>query len=264
MINSYQKIAIVGTGNVAWHLAPALEAAGYSVVQIYGRQPEKARALANQLKQGRIKTDLDFTNSSARLFILAVSDDAIKEVARQIRLPKESAVVHTSGGQPMDTLTDVPTQQIGVFYPLQTFSKQRAISFENIPICLEASNKEMLDELTKLAEKISNHVQIIDSQQRAVLHVAAVFANNFTNHLLRMSEQLLHDRQLNTTLLHPLVHETVTKALEISPAQSQTGPARRNDQKTIDHHIDYLKAYDPAYAKVYQTLTEHIQSISQE
>ncbi|WKN45732.1 Rossmann-like and DUF2520 domain-containing protein [Tunicatimonas pelagia] len=261
MINSYQKITIVGAGNVAWHLAPALEKAGCSVVQVYGRQSEKARALASQLKQTQVKTDLDFSDSSAHLFILAVSDDAIAEVARQIKLSEESAVVHTSGGQPMDTLTAAPTQQIGVFYPLQTFSKQRAVHFKTIPICVEANNKELLDELTKLAQKISNQVQAINSQQRAVLHVAAVFANNFTNHLLRMAEQLLHDRQLDSTLLHPLIQETISKSLEISPAQSQTGPAWRNDQKTITHHLDYLQAYDPSYAEVYRALTGHIQSL---
>lgn len=264
MINSYQKIAIVGTGNVAWHLVPTLEAVGCSVVQIYGRQSEKAQALANPLKQGQIKSNLDFSGSSADLFILAVSDDAIAEVAQQIKLPRESVVVHTSGGQPLSVLAGASTQQIGVFYPLQTFSKRQAIDFQRVPICLEANSKEVLDKLTKLAKRVSNKVQAIDSEQRAVLHVAAVFANNFINHLLRMSEQLLHDRQLDTTLLHPLIQETVAKALEISPAQAQTGPARRHDEQTIAHHLDYLQTRDPSYAAVYKTLTAHIQSMSQE
>ena len=234
------------------------------MVEVYGRQPEKAQTLANRLNQTQIKTDLNFSGSAAGLFILAVSDDAIAEVAQQIKLPKGVAVVHTSGGQPMQLLENAPTQQIGVFYPLQTFSQQRAVDFQRIPICVEASSSEALEELTKLAKRISSKVQAIDSEQRAVLHVAAVFANNFTNHLLQMSEQLLHDCQLDATLLHPLIQETVAKALKISPAQAQTGPARRSDEKTIDHHLKYLRAYDPAYAKIYQMLTQHIQSIFQE
>ncbi|MEM6844714.1 MAG: DUF2520 domain-containing protein [Bacteroidota bacterium] len=261
-MNPYKKTTIVGAGNVAWHLAPALEKADCSVVQICSRRLEKAEELASRLKRAQPTTNLDFSDSSATLFILTVSDDAIVSVAQQIKLPEQATVVHTSGGQPLSLLEKANADQVGVFYLLQTFSKQRSVSFENIPICIEASSSDVLDGLTHLAEKISTQVTVINSQQRAVLHVAAVFANNFTNHLLGMAEQLLHDRQLNTTFLHPLIRETVTKALEIGAVQSQTGPARRDDQKTINHHLNYLEAYDPRYTEVYQVLTKSIQSVT--
>jgi len=260
MGNSFDKIVMVGAGNVAWHLAPALEAAGCAVSQVYSRSEEKAAELVSHLYQAEVQTQLDFSGSSAELFILAVSDDAIAEVAQQIKLPAEAVVVHTSGGQSLEVLAKAPTEQIGVFYPLQTFSKPRPVDFRDIPICLESDDNEVLHRLTKLARSISRQVKLINSEERARLHVAAVLANNFTNHLLQMAEQLLHDHQLDFALLHPLIEETVAKALEIGPAQSQTGPARRHDEKTINHHLKYLRMYDPAYAKVYKALTQHIQS----
>ncbi|MEM8967188.1 MAG: DUF2520 domain-containing protein [Bacteroidota bacterium] len=260
-MNSYEKITIIGAGNVSWHLASALDESGCSVVQVYSRSAERAQNLAHRLKRTKPTTSLDFADSSATLFILAVSDDAIAAVARQIELPERSTLVHTSGGQPMQVLSEAKTDQIGVFYPLQTFSKQRTISFQNIPLCLEASRSEVLGGLTQLAQKLSTQVAEVDSQQRAVLHVAATFVNNFTNHLLRMGEQLLQDAQLDTTLLRPLIEETVAKAQEMGAAQSQTGPARRDDEKTINHHLNYLKSYDSVYAEVYQLLTGHIQHV---
>ncbi|MEM9675702.1 MAG: DUF2520 domain-containing protein [Bacteroidota bacterium] len=262
MGNSFDKIAMVGAGNVAWHLAPVLEAAGCAVTQVYSRSEEKAKELVIQLYQAEVQTQLDFSNSLAELFILAVSDDTIAEVARQIQLPAEATIVHTSGGQSLNALAKAPTERIGVFYPLQTFSKLRPVDFRDIPICLESDDSKVLHRLTKLARGISRQVKLINSEERAQLHVAAVLANNFTNHLLRMAEELLNDHQLDFTLLHPLIEETVAKALEIGPAQSQTGPACRYDEKTINHHLKYLRTYDPAYAKVYKALTQHIQAVT--
>lgn len=261
MGNLHEKMTLIGAGNVAWHLAPTLEAAGCSITQIYSRRKKKAEELTRRLYQATVQTHLDFSDSPAELFILAVSDDAIAEVARQIQLPAEAIVVHTSGGQSLEVLADAPTERIGVFYPLQTFSKPRPVNFRNIPICLEANDSEVLHRLARLAKSISRKVMVISSEERALLHVAAVFANNFTNHMLQIAEQLLQDHQLDFTMLHPLIEETVAKALEIGPAQSQTGPARRHDKKTINHHLKYLRTYGPAYAKVYQAITKHIQAI---
>lgn len=262
MGNSFDKIVMVGAGNVAWHLAPVLEATGCAVTQVYSRRKKKAEELTRRLYQATVQTHLDFSDSPAELFILAVSDDAIAEVVRQIQLPTEAVVVHTSGGQSLEVLADAPTERIGVLYPLQTFSKPRSVNFRNIPICLEANDSEVLHQLTRLAKSISQKVKMISSEERALLHVAAVFANNFTNHMLQIAEQLLQDHQLDFTMLHPLIEETVAKALEIGPAQSQTGPARRHDEKTINHHLKYLRTYDPAYAKVYEALTQHIQAVA--
>ena len=261
-MKQYEKIAMIGSGNVAWHLAPALEDGGHKITEVYSRQISKAEQLANRLYQADAQSHLDFSTSNATLCIFAISDDAIPSVAQQITLPPEALVVHTSGGQPLEALNGAPTELIGVFYLLQTFSRHRAISFREIPICLEANDSDVLHRLIKLARTISRQVKLINSKERALLHVSAVFANNFTNHLLRMAEQLLQDHQLDFSLLYPLIEETMAKAFETGPAQAQTGPALRNDENTISRHLRQLKSYDPAYAKVYQAITQHIRSFS--
>lgn len=261
-MKQHEKIAMIGAGNVAWHLAPALEAGGHQITQVYSRQAAKAEQLARHLYQAKAQTHLDFSESEAELFIVAVSDDAITKVVQQMKLPSEALIVHTSGGQPLEALAKASTEHIGVFYPLQTFSQRRSVSFREIPICLEANDSDVLHRLIKLARSLSRQVKLINSKERALLHVSAVFANNFTNHLLRMAEQLMHDHQLDFSLLYPLIEETVAKARAVGPTQAQTGPALRNDEKTISHHVNQLNAYDPAYTEVYQAITRHIQTFS--
>lgn len=245
---------------MAWHLAPVLEEAGLIVTEVYSRQRKHAQQLADRLYGTDAQTQLDFSKSEAELFILAVSDDAIKEVAEQLVLPEEATVVHTSGSQPVAILDRVPTDRTGVFYPLQTFSRHRLPDFRTIPICLESDDSAVLNQLTKLAKKISGHVALVSSAERQVLHVAAVLANNFTNHLWHMAETLTEAHHIDPSLLHALMEETVLKALESSPAEAQTGPAIRGDETTIRRHLKQLKAFDPEYAKVYRLLTKHIQS----
>ena len=253
---------MIGSGNVAWHLAPALEDSGHKITEVYSRQKSKAEDLARRLYQADAQDHLDFSGSQATLFMFAISDDAIAPIAQQIKLPSEALVVHTSGGQPLEALSDTSTEYIGVFYPLQTFSRHREVSFREIPICLEANDSDVLHRLIKLARSLSKQVKLINSKERALLHVSAVFANNFTNHLLRMAEQLMQDHQLDFSLLYPLIEETIAKALETSPEQAQTGPARRNDTKTIERHLRQLKTYNSSYAEVYETITRHIQGFS--
>ena len=259
LLKKYTKGVIIGAGNVAWHLAPALEDAGLVIESIYSRQRQRAQALADRLYGTEVREHLDFSDSEATLFILAVSDDAIEEVAQQLVLPEEATVVHTSGSQPLRILQKASTPYTGVFYPLQTFSRPRLPDFRTVPICLESDDSEVLVRLTKLAKKVSGHVALVNSAERQVLHVTAVFANNFVNHLLRMAETLAEEHQLDFSLLHPLIEETVVKALEVSPALAQTGPAARSDETTIKRHTKQLRAFDPGYAKVYRVLTQHIQ-----
>ena len=255
---------MIGSGNLAWHLAPALEDAGLVIECVCSRQQEHAQQLADRLYGTEAQNHLDFSASEASLFILAVSDDAIEEVAQQLVLPEEATVVHTSGSQPLKALRQSATEYTGVFYPLQTFSRHRLPDFGIIPICLESENSEVLHRLTKLAKKLSGHVALVSSEERQLLHVAAVLANNFTNHLLRMAEDLTEANQVDFTLLHPLIEETVLKALEDGPALAQTGPAARGDDTTIKRHIRQLKSFDPGYAKVYRVLTQHIRETGKE
>ena len=138
MKNTY-SLTFIGAGNVAWHLAQAFEVAGHTICEIYSRNAAHAQALADKLGQARPVSALDFSNSEARVFIIAVSDDAIGEVAQNLILPADALLVHTSGSQPMQVLLHEKTNRVGVLYPLQTFSKGKDIDFEQIPICLEAN-----------------------------------------------------------------------------------------------------------------------------
>ena len=243
---------------MAWHLAPALEDAGLVIEGVYSRRRKRAQRLADRLYGTEGQDHLDFSASDATLFILAVADDAIEEVAQQLMLPAEATVVHTSGSQPLNALRRADTQRTGVFYPLQTFSRHWVPDWRTVPICLESDDSEVLLRLTKLAKKVSGHVTLVNSEERRVLHVAAVLANNFTNHLLHLAETFVEAHHLDFTLLHPLIEETVRKAVESSPAVAQTGPAVRGDGATIRRHTKQLRAFDPGYAKVYKLLTQHI------
>lgn len=263
MRQKYYRISIIGAGGVAWQLAPALESAGHTIEEIYSRSYEKALALSLQLYQASVIEKPDFSKSHAEILIIAVNDDAIQEVAPKLILPSEGTiVVHTSGSQPLSTLQDVKTVYTGVFYPLQTFTYDKHTNFSNIPICLESDNSHALKVLTKIAKSISRTVKLISSKERAVLHVAAVFACNFSNHLLSIAESLMKHQHLDLALLKPLITETIHNSLTIGPQKAQTGPAVRNDQTTINRHMAFLKKHDPEYAKIYDLLTKHIREIN--
>ncbi len=257
-MKNYSKLAIIGAGNLAGHLAPALEHAGLMVAGIYSRHLTHAQRLADRLYGTPAQDHLNFSDSEAQLFIIAVADDAIEAVAQELQLPPGATLVHTSGSQPLSTLRRAATDRTGVFYPVQTFSPSRRVLLRDVPICLESDDPEVLLRLTKLARKLSQHVTLVSSEERQVLHLAAVFVNNFTNHLLHMAQTLAEAYHIDFSLLHPLIVETVTKALSSSPAAAQTGPAARGDDTTIRRHLKQLRRFDPAYAKVYKLLTQHI------
>ncbi len=258
------RISFVGAGNVAWHLAQALEHAGHHIVEIYSRDTRNARRLVNKLYDTTVAPDLDFAESTAELIILCVADDALSDVVSRLVLPEECILVHTSGTKSLDELrhlveiySDVPADT-GVFYPLQTFSKDVAIQFNDIPLCIEAGDSRTEPILIKLAQDISNVVYLMSSEERRIMHIAAVFACNFTNHLFSISKRILDAEHLEFDLLKPLIRETVRKAMEaLDPAMVQTGPARRGDQQIIDKHLDYLERY-PAWQGLYEVLTESI------
>ena len=251
------RCALIGAGNVAWHLGPELENAGYAVLEVYSRNPKNAAALVEKLYHAEVKKELDFSLSNCQLFIICVADDAIKEVVTEIVLPDESILVHTSGAQPLSLLGYAATAHIGVFYPLQTFSKLRKISFKEIPIFIESDDAPTIKVLSDLTESISSRVVIIDSKSRKALHVAAVFACNFANHMLTLSKSISESNDLDFGLFQPLIIETITKSLEIGPEFSQTGPAIRKDLQTLDNHLEFL-SNDEDVQKIYRIITQHI------
>ncbi|WP_291787861.1 Rossmann-like and DUF2520 domain-containing protein, partial [Cecembia sp.] len=203
------KVAILGTGNVAWHLAPALEEAGHTVTEIYGRDLTKAKSLIKNLYTAEAKEDLDFSESEAEIYILAVSDQAISDLADELILPEESILVHTSGSVPMDILGYSSAAYTGIFYPLQTFTKDRKMDFEEVPFLLESDDQETLQKLKKLAKSLSPLQYTIKSKDRMALHIAAVFASNFSNHMLRLAEEIMNRKGLDYEMLKPLIIETI-------------------------------------------------------
>ena len=260
------EISFIGAGNVAWHLAPALENAGHHINEVYSRQLQNARRLVSNLYDARTHSDLNFADSPSKLFILAVPDDALETVCSRLVLPENARLVHTSGSRSLDDLvrwmavySDVPVHT-GVFYALQTFTRdQPFVTFDEIPICIEATDKSVEDELVNIGQEISDIVYLITSDERQVLHVAAVFACNFTNHLLGIAHDLTVGDGLEFDLLRPLIRETVRKGLAAdNPADVQTGPARRNDLSTIDAHLTLL-ASQPRIAEIYGVLSASIQ-----
>jgi len=228
-----KTVLIVGKGNVATHLYNAfLNVDEIAVTQI------SSRTLT--------------TIPKATITIIAVSDDAIAEVSSKI---KNDFVVHTSGSVAMNDLKN--SQRKGVFYMLQTFSKDKKVDFNEVPFCLEAENKEDYQLLEFLANAIGKKIYPVSSEQRKTLHVAAVFVNNFTNHLFKIGNDICNTNNVPFEILQPLIKETFLKIEELSPKEAQTGPAVRNDKKTIKNHLNLL---DKNQQKIYKILTKSIQN----
>ncbi|MDO6389285.1 DUF2520 domain-containing protein [Pontibacter sp. BT731] len=255
------KITLIGSGNVAWHLGLALQQAGHDLVAVYSPTAAHREALAKVLHPAKAVDSLDLRAIDAELFVIAVPDATIASVAAAIQVPEGAIVVHTSGSQPLAALQGIADARAGVFYPLQTFSKSKAVDFSTIPILLEAEDEQTLKALQEVANTISKEVHQVDSLKRKQLHLAAVFACNFTNHLLGISRQLLQQAALPDTLLQPLIQETIAKAMLSHPFQVQTGPAVRHDQNVIEEHLRLLQD-QPLYQQVYQLLTQSIQDHS--
>ncbi len=244
------SLVLLGTGNVAKHLFNAfLGIEEIKVLQLIGRNEDRLAYFKD-----RMVTGTDFTKiADADMYIIAVSDDAIASVATFLK-EKKGLVVHTSGNVPLQSLGD--QNKKGVLYPLQTFSEGRKINFKEVPICVEAEDKKNLDLLKKLAGLISLEVHEITSDQRKSLHLAAVFVNNFTNFLFTIGHDICTEHNLPFSLLTPLIKETVNKLETLPPIASQTGPAKRNDVKTMESHLDQLK--DKNYQDIYSLFSKLI------
>lgn len=246
------KITIIGSGNVAQHLIDAFaKSNAVEIIQVFSRNQKQISSLLDSCK---ITNDWN-TLAEADLYIIAVSDDAIPSVSSQ--LPFENRlVVHTSGSAPLTSLND--KNRKGVFYPLQTFTKGKAVDFKTIPFCLETQLENDFVLLEKVAQSISDNVYKIDSQQRKALHVAAVFVNNFTNHLYQLGDDICQENNVPFDILKPLIQETAEKILTLSPKDAQTGPAKRNDVSTITAQESFLS--NENQSTIYKILTQSIQN----
>lgn len=262
------NITLIGAGNVGYHLALILQKKGHQINQIYSRNAERFGAFDPKIfRQTHFITSFQqiappkkTATTAPTFYIIAVSDNAIEEVSNQLAikgLAKHSIVAHTSGATPMSVLSQ--HQHHGIFYPLQTFTRSRPADWNSLPFCIHANDPATMQTLAHVAKTVNDNIYFINDQERQLLHVAAVFVNNFTNHLLTVAEDILKNNQLTLDILRPLIRETFAKAQQQSPQNNQTGPARRNDSQTIEKHLKLLKSY-PDYEKLYQVLTKSIQN----
>ena len=247
------NIVIIGSGNVATHMGVALFQANNNILQVYSRQRENAIALANTINAQAI-TDLNAIDQEADLYIVSLKDDVLEDVIDLMPL-LNGIVVHTAGSVPLSVLSRF--DKYGVFYPFQTFTKSAELIFRHVPILVESNDDEVFEKLWRLANSLSDTVLKANSKQRGHLHIAAVYACNFVNHMYRLADEVLKESELPFELLHPLIAETAAKVQKMAPEAAQTGPAIRNDQKIMDKHIDILEGNDE-WQGIYKALSESI------
>ena len=246
------KVVLLGAGNVGTHLFRALhKAENISLIQWYNRS-------AQSLKEGKGKvktlTQLDELVPEADLYLLSISDDNIPKLSNKL-ISCKGIIAHTAGSVGMETLN--PCKDHGVFYPLQTFSKQKKVDFEQVPLCLEANTEENFTLLKQVAITLGGPIHRIDSTQRKALHIAAVFVNNFVNHLYAVGEQLCQEHEVPFSVLQPLIAETADKIKSLSPKAAQTGPALRGDQQVLKDHLSLLTK--TTQKELYQLISTAIQ-----
>lgn len=247
------RITLIGSGNVATHLGAALKNAGHRIMQVYSRNMDNAALLAYHIDAEPIN-NLSNISPETDLFLIAVNDDAITYVAQHLSQYKK-LLVHTSGAADVKVLMSFAAAA-GVFYPLQTLSKNKEAA-NIIPICIEGSDDTITLRLEQLASSISQNVYRVSSAQRKILHLAAVFACNFPNYLYAIARQLLAQHDMAFELLRPLILETAQKVQDALPGSVQTGPAARNDETTMAAHLQLLDN-DPQLQELYRLLSQGI------
>lgn len=239
------NIIFIGSGNVATHMAIALKESEHNIIQVYSRTLENAEILAN-IVDADATDNLKMINDNADLYIFSLKDDAIEQTISH--MPQTSGIwVHTAGSVPMDVFEqskskNKPYTGFGVIYPLQTFSKNKELNFFDVPVFIEGDTPETSKILDEIAKSISNNVRYMLSEKRCYLHLAAVFANNFSNHMFALASEVLDDENIPFDVLKPLITETVAKVMEMNPQEAQTGPAVRFDESIIKKHNDLIKS----------------------
>ena len=247
------SIAFIGSGNVATKLATSLHQQGIRISEIYSKTKSNAELLATKVDAKPLLQLKDIT-SEIDIIIISISDKALHELDLS-ELPNKALICHTSGSVDMQVL-DI-CSNFGVFYPLQTFSKDTEVDITDVPFCIEANTQENHDKLILLASALSENVSKVNSKERAKMHLAAVFTCNFTNAMYSIAEDLMQQSGLDFEYLRPLIKETAAKAIAHSPSQIQTGPAVRNDRNIIDKHLQELNN-NSDYKELYSLISKII------
>ena len=248
-----KKTVFIGAGNVAGHLSQAMKAAGYEVVQIFSRTGERARRLGKLLSCDST-ADMAEIRPDADIYIFSVNDDALPGLAA--RIPAGDGLrLHTAGSVPISVFRGYAARY-GAVYPLQTFSEERRVNFCEVPLFVEGNSEATEEEIMRIAGRLSANVRPLSSDKRAYLHLAAVFACNFTNHMYRIAADILEERGIDPRVLQALIDETAGKLHDMPPASAQTGPAVRRDSGIISRQQDLIA--DPAIRLLYTMISKSI------
>ena len=250
---NHKQIVFIGAGNVATHLSKAVKKAGFQTLQVFSRSIDSAQSLALQLKCD-FTTDITSVRTDADLYFFAVADDALPAILA-VMPPNNGLWIHTAGSVPMDVFRGY-TKRYGVLYPLQTFSKEREKNLSEVSLFIEANAAEDEELLCHLAGCLSKNVAVMSSEKRKYLHLAAVFACNFSNHLYTLAALILEKQGIDWRLLQPILIETVAKYNEMPPEKAQSGPAVRGDRTIIQQHLSMLE--DEQMRNLYSLISESI------
>ena len=259
MADNHKRVVLVGAGNVATHLGMALQKAGYEIVQVFSRTEHSASVLAGKLGT-EYTVSMETLRPDADLYIVSVKDAVLQSLLPTIVKGREEALfVHTAGSMPMSVWKGIAIRY-GVLYPMQTFSKQRPVDFGTVSFFVEANEPDDLETLKQMASSLGAKVYEASSEQRMSLHVAAVFACNFANHMYALSAKLLDKYGMPFEAMLPLIEETADKVHLLSPREAQTGPAIRRDGNVMDKHLDLL-ADESILQDLYKKISKSIQEI---
>jgi predicted short-subunit dehydrogenase-like oxidoreductase (DUF2520 family) len=251
------RVFIIGTGNLAHALAEAFSKTG-ALQGVYGRKPDAAARLGNKFHVPFCSKIADVP-ASADVYFLAVSDQAIAELASGLRV--DGIIAHCSGMMDLQTLA--PHEKTGAFWPLQSFNKNSPSVFHNMPVCIETAREEVMQTLASLAENIGARTQRVSEKQRQLLHLSAVLCNNFPNHLYALAASLLRKNRLDFDLLKPIILQTAVKIKDVDPSKLQTGPAIRHDDVTLRKHLKLLES-EENLRTLYELLSRSIQQLGED
>jgi predicted short-subunit dehydrogenase-like oxidoreductase (DUF2520 family) len=247
------KVVMIGAGNVATHLSFAMKEAGFPIVQVYSRTKENARNLADLLNC-IYTSDTEEIRRDADIYLFVIKDDVLPDIIRKI--PENKGIwIHTAGSLPL-TVFKGYADRYGVIYPLQTFSKRRRIEFHRAPLFIEGSAPAVQEEVRWIAGRISGEVCAMTSEKRKYLHLAAVFACNFSNHMYNIATRLIERQGVDRRVLQPLIEETASKLQAMTPERAQTGPAIRYDRTVMERHLALLE--DPSMREIYKVISTDI------
>lgn len=254
------NICFIGAGNLATNLSTELQKHGHKIVQVYSRSKQSAQSLASLLNTKYTTSTTEIT-AQTDVYVIALKDSAMHEVLSRINC-RDKLLIHCSGGLPLSVLKEYSVNS-GVLYPLQTFSKSREVDFSQIPVFVEGSSTITEDILIDIATSISKNVSVLNSEKRKSLHISAVFACNFVNHMYALAGEFLNSKNIPFSVLKPLIDETASKVQEMNPIVAQTGPAVRFDENIINAHLSQLKDF-PEHQELYKSISKSIFNHHQE